>query len=463
MIATSFICCLLFFILIGVSSMFKKKSSSKDYLLAGQSVKPWLVGLSAVSTNNSGYMFIGMIGFSYLYGLSSMWIMAGFIFGDFLSSLFIHQKLRKISSDQKVLSFSGIISNWFGEDRKKLRFISGLFVTIFLAAYASAQLSAGSKALYVLFGWDYSAGILIGALIVLLYCFAGGIRASIWTNTAQSFVMIIAMFLILYMSIDKIGGLTSFKMALNDVSPNYFNFFPENLPFGNVGAVLFVIGWIGGGIGIIGQPHVMLAFMTMKNPSDIKQIRYYYYSWYTIFSSMTIATGLAARILIPELTEFDPELAMPKIAQDLLPEILVGFVLAGLFAATMSTADSQIISCTAALTNDITHKTSYIATKLSTVFVTIIAVIIALMGFESVFKLALISWSVLASVFAPLFIYSVFNMKLSEIQSITMMMIGLIAMLIWYNLGLGSFIYEATIGIFLGLASYPIVKYMIHD
>lgn len=458
MIALSFVSFLLVFILIGVSSMFQKKSNSSDYLLASQSVKPWLVGLSAVSTNNSGYMFIGMIGFSYLYGISSVWLMGGMIFGDFLASLLIHKKLRSISSEQKVLSFSGIISNWYGKKRKKLRFISGVFVVIFLTSYASAQLSAGSKALYVLFDLDYSFGIVIGALIVLLYCFAGGIRASIWTNTAQSFVMIFAMLLILYTAIEKIGGISDFNLALQNVNSEFYLLFPQNLPFGLFGSVLFVLGWIGGGIGVVGQPHIMLAFMTMEKADDIKKVRFYYYSWYVLFSFFTITTGLAARILIPELADFDPELAMPKMAQDLLPEVLIGLVLAGLFAATMSTADSQIISCTAALTNDITNKKSYIAVKFATVLTTFVAVIIALFGFESVFKLALVAWSSLASVFAPLLIYYVLGKKISENQSIAIMLSGFFGMLIWYNLGFGLFIYEAAIGIISGLISYPVVK-----
>ena len=81
MIIISFLFFLSVFVAIGVFSVRYSKSSTKDYLLAGQTIKPWLAALSAVATNNSGYMFVGMIGFTYLYGLSSIWMMIGWIVG----------------------------------------------------------------------------------------------------------------------------------------------------------------------------------------------------------------------------------------------------------------------------------------------------------------------------------------------------------------------------------------------
>ena len=94
MVAISFIVFMGLFISIGLLSRLKKRNTPSDYLLANQSVKPWLVALSAVATNNSGYMFAGLIGYTYLAGLSSMWLMIGWIFGDFIASLFIHKKIR---------------------------------------------------------------------------------------------------------------------------------------------------------------------------------------------------------------------------------------------------------------------------------------------------------------------------------------------------------------------------------
>ncbi len=461
MVLVSFGFFFLVFVVIGLMSMRKRRETTEDYLLASQSVKPWLVALSAFATANSGYMFVGLIGFAYMAGLQAIWLMVGLVTGDFLMSTFVHKRLRVQTEKQHALSFAGILSTWHGTDFKVLRVIGGLITLAFVGAYAAAQLNAGSKAMHVVFGWDYSVGAILGSVIVLLYCFAGGIRASIWTDAAQSFVMIAAMALMLFIGISEIGGLSAFVGDLQNVSPTYTDWFPANHPaLGSAAPVFFVVGWIFGGIGIIGQPHVMIRFMTLDKPTEMLRARGYYYGWYVTFYSMAIFTALAARLLIPETDGFDTELALPMLAGQLLPEVLVGLVLAGLFAATMSTADSQILACTAAVTNDLLPKrySSYMVTKLATVFVTVMALIIALSGNQSVFALVLVAWSALASAFAPLLIVYALKQKVPEKLAIAMMLGGPIVMLLWRHFELKGIIYECAPGIMAGLLIFVVGK-----
>ena len=461
MIVISFSLFLLAFVVIGLLSVLKNRHTNTDYLLAGHSVKPWLVSLSAVATNNSGYMFVGMIGYTYTVGLSSIWLMIGWIAGDFIASTFIHKKLRMATEKQGALSFAETISKWNGTDYKILKAMGGLITIAFLGTYAAAQLNAGSKALHVLFGWDYSAGAIIGAIMVLLYCFAGGIRASIWTDAAQSFVMILAMVLLCITAVIKIGGLEQFNIAIHDVSPTYMNLFPQTELLGSIaGPIAFVIGWMFAGFGVIGQPHIMVRFMSMDNPKNMQRVRAYYYTWYILFFGITIFTAMAARLLLPQVDSFDAELALPTLAQHLFPDVLIGLVLAGLFAATMSTADSQILSCTAAITRDfpLKNKSSYIITKIATVFVTSVALSIALFGNDSVFSLVLIAWSALACAFAPILTVYVFGGKPSEATAIAMMVIALAVMFLWRSMGLSSAVYEVGPGILAGLVTYLIAN-----
>lgn len=457
MIIASFGVFLLLFVIIGILSTLKSKHTSVDYLLAGQSVKPWLVALSAVATTNSGYMFVGMIGYTYSVGMSSIWLLIGWIFGDFLASTFIHKRLRVATEKEKVLSFAGVLSQWHGTDYRILRVVGGIITVAFLGTYAAAQLNAGSKALHVLFDWDYSVGAIIGAVMVLLYCFAGGIRASIWTDVAQSFVMIVAMGLLCFVAVSEIGGIHAFYTALDNISPTYMKPFPSNLPFGGfAGVCLFVLGWLFAGFSVIGQPHIMVRFMAMDEPKNINRVRLYYYGWYTAFSTLTVCAGLAARLLLPEVDNFDAELALPTLAQQLLPEILVGLILAGLFAAIMSTADSQILSCSAAITHDFTggRKTSYVMTKMATIFIVIVALGIALSGNESVFSMVLIAWSALASAFAPLLTVYALGGKPSEKLALAMMFTGLCTTLLWRYFGFDNIVYEVAPGIVAGLMPY---------
>ena len=461
MIFFSFCLFLFLFTLIGSLSVLKKKNTSLDYLLANQEVKPWLAAISAIATSNSGYMFIGQIGFTYVYGLQSVWLMFGLIFGDFISSLFVHKNLRKKSQELKVVSFANLVSQWHGKNYKYVQLFGGLIILIFLSTYAAAQLNAGSKSMHVIFGLDYRLGAIIGGVIVLLYCFSGGIRASIWTDAAQSFVMIVAMFLMVFFGIKEVGGVSIFIDELHKISPDYMKWFPStNFSEFLLAPYMFIIGWFFSGVGVIGQPHVMVRFMTIDSTKNIPKTRIYYYTWYTLFYLFSILAAFVARLLIPETNNMDPELALPTLAQSLLPEFFVGVILAGIFAATMSTADSQILACTASITNDLSlnKNNNYLINKLATLIITVFVVTIAINDNKNVFNLVLMSWSTLACCFSPLLIINSLKQKVSEISSLMMMIIPLITLMVWRHYELNTYIYEVAPGIISGILTFFVFK-----
>ena len=178
------------------------------------------------------------------------------------------------------------------------------------------------------------------------------------------------------------------------------------------------------------------------------------------FFALIIATGMAARILIPLNQFFDPELAMPGLAQQILPDVLIGFVLAGLFAAIMSTADSQIISCSAAISNDLFARRhpKYLKVKTTTILVTIFAALIAITDDQSVFSLAMISWIALACAFAPILIIYSIGGKISQNLAISMMFIGVVSMLFWRYFELGDVFYEEGAGMIFAFIYYYLVR-----
>ena len=152
---------------------------------------------------------------------------------------------------------------------------------------------------------------------------------------------------------------------------------------------------------------------------------------------------------------------MPTLAGQLLPDVWVGLILAGLFAATISTADSQILSCSAALTRDLgIGRKSYLITKLGTVFVTITALLIALYGSDSVFSLVLIAWSALGSAFAPLLLVYAFGAKPSERTAVSMMIAGVAAMLLWRHYDLADAMFEIVPGILAGFVVYGSIRFL---
>lgn len=452
-ISASFVLFLALFTLIGLSSLFKSRGTGQDYYLADNTISPGLVGLSAVATNNSGYMFIGVIGYTYTTGLAAIWLMFGWIIGDFLASTFVHARLRLATERTGELSYAGVLSHWYGDGQASLQRLIGIISILFLLTYAGAQLVAGSKALHVLFDWPTWAGAVLGAVIVVLYCFAGGIRASIWTDAAQSTVMIVAMAILLITAVAALGGIDATATQLQQVD-GFLDWFPEDVAFpGFLGGTLFIVGWLFAGLSVIGQPHVMVRFMTLNEGNTMRCARLYYYLWYSAFYALATGVGLMSRLYLSDAANFDAELALPTMALELLPPVLVGLTLAGIFAATMSTADSLVLSCSAALTHDLLPKNIErpLLIKLATTVIVAIALIMALMNNQSVFSLVIMSWSGLASAFAPLLIVQCLGWKPGERLCIAAILFGLAVAVGWRLLGWQDAIYEGFPGIVAGL------------
>ena len=140
------------------------------------------------NVNRTKRFLIGQVGYAYKTGISSIWLSIGWAIGDYIAWWLFFRKLREISEETGTETVSGFL----GQNTNGVRIISiisALITIAFLGTYAAAQLSAGSKALSAVFNWDYSVGVIIGTVIVVLYCFSGGIRASIWTDTIQAIIV----------------------------------------------------------------------------------------------------------------------------------------------------------------------------------------------------------------------------------------------------------------------------------
>ncbi len=456
MIITSFLAILGLFLAIGLASARKATGERNDYYLAGGSVSPWLTALSAVSTNNSGYMFIGVIGYTYDVGLASIWLMIGWILGDFLGSLFIHKRLKHATVDTNEASFVSVLAHWQGKDSFPLwRRIAAVVMFVFLIAYASAQISAGGKALQGVLGFDPRLGAVAVAAIVIVYSIAGGLRASIWTDGAQSIAMVLAMGLLFIVGLNGVGGFSGAIDQWNAL-PGFLDIYPPDMIVAGVGGLaLFIFGWLFAGFSVVGQPHVMVRFMAMKDENQMTQTRIWYYGYFILFYLLATGVGMLSRLYLPDLASLDPELALPTMAVELLPDVLIGVILAGIFAATMSTADSLVLSCSAAITHDLAPKRleSSVALKAATAGSTLLALLLALSGNQSVFSIVILAWSTLACAFAPLLILFALKRRISETNAIIMMAIGVGVALIWrYGLGWHGDIYEGLPGILSGVA-----------
>lgn len=468
-IVGTFVFFLVLFTGIGALAGRKKKSSSEDYLVASRDVSPWLIALSAVSTNNSGYMFIGLIGFTWRSGLEAMWITFGWILGDLVTWFWVHRRVRAQSEEVGATSFPALLATDARGGKAKvsrpIAIAAGLLTLFFLGGYAAAQLKAGSTTLHALFDWPMWAGSVLGVVIVSVYCFSGGIRASIWTDAAQSIVMFVAMAILVGACVSEAGGLGTLYDSLEAIDPALVEPLPQGLLFG-VG--LYAMGFVFAGVATIGQPHILVRFMAIDATESIKKARVIYFSWYTLFSLAAFLVGLYARVLLPDLgagltgdaLDAASEGALPALSLELLPSLLVGVILAGLFSATMSTADSQILSCSAAITQDVFPRwgKSYAAGKIATLVVAGLALVIALTATSGVFSLVLVAWSVLGSTLGPILLVRLAKRPLPDWLAFVMMLSGLITVVAWGESPYSASVFKALPGMLVPLALYGLAS-----
>ena len=447
-ILISFLVFMLFFAGVGIASIRVKKDTTDDYLVAGRGMHPALAALSAVSTWNSGYMFIGFIGFIFLQGYSAIWIAGVSTIGQLVAWIWLYKYIQKEGQERNLRSLSSLVSSKNGAPEARLAAILSVF---FLAIYAAAQLTAGGVALNSMLGWSEITGILIGFVLVVAYCYAGGIRASIWTDAAQSSVMIVGSTILCYVALGEVGGISGLHDRLNEIDSSMVNVYPSGLKFG---VTLWIAAFFLGGLGVAGQPQVVSRVMTLNDDSDRKQAMVWFFVWQTPFIALMFIIGLACRAIFDGIISAeDAESGLPMLAQSLDP-ILGGVILASIFAATMSTADSQVLACTAAITDDIKPEWSqdHGKTKKVTMVVAAFATAISVVGQQfpgfgdSVFALVVFAVYGLGGIFVPLILIRMAGYEPDSYHTTSMMVAALWGVLVWTILGFGEYVFPSVPG-----------------
>ena len=431
---------------IGLASMWVKEDTTDDYLVAGRGMHPALAALSAVSTWNSGYMFIGFIGFTFTMGYSIIWIGFGSMIGQIVAWIWLYKFIQQSANERGVRSLSSLVSDVTGSPEAKL---AAVFSVLFLSVYAAAQLTSGGKALYVMLGWSEVVGILIGFVLVVAYCYAGGIRASIWTDAAQSSVMLIGSSLLCYVAMQEVGGFSGLHDGLATQDANLTSIVPADL---NFGVSLWVFAFFLGGLSVAGQPQVVTRVMTLGTDEDRKTAMIWFFAWQTPFLLLMVIIGLASRVVFSG-ADFDPELGLPMLAMETLGPFWVGLILASIFAATMSTADSQVLACTAAFTDDIMpqisqdHKKTKVVTLIIAAFATMISIFgLYVPGGDSVFALVVLAVYGLGSIFVPILIIRWAGYNPDTNHTMAMMTAALITVILWSISGYGDDIFPSVPG-----------------
>ncbi len=440
-IAVIFVIYLISQALIGVV-FYNKTQNMSDYALGGRKLNSWVTAMSAQASDMSGWLLIGLPGLAYVIykGTSeAIWTAIGLALGTYLNWLFVAKKLRKyteVSNDS--ITLPDFFENRFRDEKHILRTVSAIFTVIFFLIYTAAQFSAGAKLFSTVFGLPYTAGLVIGALIILSYTAFGGFSAVCWADTMQGTIMFFALIAVPIMACADIGGISQVTLRLSELTTDTWNLLP--MKNGSIDALLLAsaLGW---GLGYFGQPHILVRFMAIESPDQIKKSRIVAMVWVIITLSAAVLIGLIGKAYMPDLP--DGETIYMDMIHVMFNDVVSGLLLIAILAAIMSTASSQLLVTASSVSTDLyglisKKKMSEMAmvwmSRLTVIVVAAIAILLALNPNSSVFGLVSCAWGGFGAAFGPLILFSLFWRRMTVQGAISGMIAGGVTDLVWYYL-----------------------------
>jgi sodium/proline symporter len=395
-------------------------------------------------------------------------VAVGCALGILSSWVFIAPRLRAATTRGGALTIPDYLEQRFGAGDRSVRVLATLVIIFFYTLYVSAQIVAAGKVLNTAFGMNETVGMMLGTGIIVLYTLLGGFLAVALTDVLQGLLMLVALVLLPVVGIAALGGFDGMAQAIASVDVMLLGDDPDlnllSLGAGKLGHALWfglVIGGLGIGLGYPGQPHLLTRYMAVRSRKELRRGAGVAIVWTVCAFWGAILVGAVGLALLQQgqlpgvatLAELDDrERIMPLVAQALLHPWIAGLLISAAIAAMMSTADSQLLVATSAVTEDIHHKLlgrqlppgrMVMLSRLTTLALGVVAFLLALYATEFVFDLVLYAWAGLGSVFGPVLLLGLWWKGCTRRGALAGMVGGLATMLIWAKVpALEGFVYE---------------------
>ena len=444
-----FIGYLLVVIAVGFAT-FRFTKTLADFLLAGRRLGAWVVALSERASGESAWLLIGLPGLAMVTGFSAIWSAIGCAAGIFASWTLVARRLRVQTERLGALTLPDYFEARFGDGSHLLRIVSMAVIVFFFTFYVSAQFLAAGKVLNTTFGLAPLHGMIIGAVIILFYTIMGGFFAVAWTDLVQGILMAGAMIVLPLAAWIQLGGVSGVTEKIGHFDPNLLY-----VTGGQSGHALvwgLIIGSLGIGLGYVGQPHLLTRFMAIREPRELRKGTLIAMSWVVVAFWGAVLVGIAGLAHFGPSGLADAEHVMPRVATLFLPAGIAGIVISAAIAAMMSTADSQLLVATSALSEDIYHqlinreapqKRLVAISRIGTVVIGVIAFLLALRAEEQVFWFVLYAWAGLGAAFGPGIVLSLWWRRTTKWGVFAGMITGSAIAVVWHNVPvLKAFVYE---------------------
>ncbi|MCM1044088.1 MAG: sodium/proline symporter [Candidatus Gastranaerophilales bacterium] len=443
-------------IMIYVGFYFNKKSdgSTADFYLGGRKLGPLVAAMSAEASDMSSYLLMGLPGLAYLSGVADVgWTVIGLAVGTYLNWLIVARRLRRYSAACGAITIPDFFSKRYRDSKNILMCIAAVVILIFFVPYTASGFKAVGTLFSTLFGVDYHAAMVVGALFIVGYTILGGFLAVSTTDLIQSIVMTIALIVVVFFGINVAGGWSAVVDNARSL-PGYLSMVRTHDPVGGGASpygfitILSTVAW---GLGYFGMPHILLRFMAVRNEEEIKYSRRIASVWVVISMAVAILIGLigcaaSAAGVIPSFNNSaESETVVIQFSSLLaqhgfLAAIVAGVVLAGILACTMSTADSQLLTAASSVSQNLvqdvfkvkmSEKKAMLVARATVLLIAVIGIVLAWDPNSSVFTIVSFAWAGFGGTFGPIMLFSLFWKRTNLQGAVAGMVSGGVVVFAW--------------------------------
>lgn len=437
---------------IGVFFFLKSKNvSEKDYFLGGRAMGPWVTAMSAQASDMSAWLLMGLPGSILAFGFGQAWIGIGLAIGTAANWILVAKRLRKFSrAAGDSITLPQYLSNRFASKSHAVSVICAVVFLVCFTIYVASAFVAGADVFTTLIPkLARTDAMMIFAAIVVIYTFLGGFNAVCWTDFFQGLLMLAAI-LIVPLVIGFTRELAPLALSTVYKGPsgeefkfvaNFFNASWQDIASG--------LGW---GLGYFGMPHIIVRFMAIEKPSMVKKSATVAIIWVVLSLAATIVIGYLGRMFVysngVDLSEVllatgSQSLIFVELARDVFPSFIAGLLLAAIIAASMSTADSQLLVAASSFSSDLykpiirknaSNREMLWVSRIIVLVIAVVAYFIASSEGEAaqaIMNLVSNAWGIFGAAFGPAVLLSLFWKRFTYKGAVAGIVVGALVDMLW--------------------------------
>lgn len=447
----------------------KAQGGDKAYFLGGRQMNGWVAALSAGASDMSAWVLMGLPGSIYLYGMGQVWISVGLLIGTILAWIFVAPGLRRFSiKADDAITIPQYLTRRFKVNNPALQIVSAIIFIVAYCVYAASSIVACGDLFNTIFGMDKTVAMVGATCIILLYTFLGGFNAVCWTDFFQGMLMLAALMAAPIVAVCVMNAADFAPMAAVVTPDNYYNILSSGkFDWGSVSDILSGLGW---GLGYFGMPHILVRYMSIKSEKEMKKSQKIGITWTTIILIMASVVGLVGHQFVGTyLAEGSQSMIFVTMVRQLFPAFIAGLLLSAILAASMSTADSQLLLSTSAFTSDVykpifrkkaSDKEILWAGRIMVAVIAVIALVIAMSpNCKGIMALVECAWAAFGAAFGPVILLSLYWKRFTYKGALAGIIVGFAVDALWYAfLSSSTGLYEIIPGFICGAIAAVVVS-----